>query len=153
MLLPSRGQSTLCAWHEFGLTNKSAEWNVVLEGFKQPWTSNTVYACWIAEWSNIQSNFLQQKLVMWSPWRLCIKGNLPGFMEIWFLWCFVSPHRDERAFCEVGPLRTIVRMERTDRPSTSFWGRNNSDRKSPKTASNRPQTTHKRQWQPHLEVG
>ena len=42
MLLPSRGQSTLCAWHEFGLTNKSAEWNVVREGFKQPWTSNTV---------------------------------------------------------------------------------------------------------------
>ena len=51
-------------WHEFGLTNKSAEWNVVLEGFKQPWTSNTVYACWIAVWSNIQSSFLQQKLVV-----------------------------------------------------------------------------------------
>ena len=44
MPLPSRGQSTVCAWHEFGLTNKSAEWNVVLEGFKQPCTSNTVHA-------------------------------------------------------------------------------------------------------------
>ena len=39
MPIPSRGQLTVCAWHEFGLTNKSAEWNVVLEGFKQPWTS------------------------------------------------------------------------------------------------------------------
>ena len=58
MPLPSREQSTVCAWHEFGLTNKSAEWNVVLEGFKQPWTSNTVYACWIAVWSNIQCNSL-----------------------------------------------------------------------------------------------
>ena len=48
MPLPSRGQSTVYTWHESGLTNKSVEWNVVLEGFKQPWTSNTVYACWIA---------------------------------------------------------------------------------------------------------
>ena len=31
MPLPSRGQSTVCAWREFGLTNKSAEGNVVLE--------------------------------------------------------------------------------------------------------------------------
>ena len=54
MPLPSREQSTVCAWYEFGLTNKSAEWNVVLEGFKQPWTSNTVYAWWIAVRSNIQ---------------------------------------------------------------------------------------------------
>ena len=41
----SCGQSTVCAWHEFGLTNKIAEWNVVLEGFKQLWTLNMVYAC------------------------------------------------------------------------------------------------------------
>ena len=26
---------------------------MVLEGFKQPWTSNRVYAWWIAVWSNI----------------------------------------------------------------------------------------------------
>ena len=42
-------------------------------------------------------------------------GNLSGFMEIWFLWRLVVPHRDERTFCEVGTLRTIVRMERSDR--------------------------------------
>ena len=36
MPLPSRRQSTVCSWREFELTNKSAEWNVVLEGFKQP---------------------------------------------------------------------------------------------------------------------
>ena len=50
MPLLSREQSTVCALHDFGLTNKSAEWNVVLEGFKQLWTSNAVYACWIAVW-------------------------------------------------------------------------------------------------------
>ena len=54
--LPSRGQSTVCAWHEFGLTNKiacaaaghvnyttvcDAGYSikyVVIEGFKQTWT-------------------------------------------------------------------------------------------------------------------
>ena len=63
MPLLSRGQSTVCAWHEFGLINKSAEWNVVLEGFKQPWTSNTVYDWWIAVWSNIIQVFYNKK---WS---------------------------------------------------------------------------------------
>ena len=63
MPLPSCGQSTVCTWHESGLTNKSVEWNVVLEGFKQPWMSNTVYACWIAVWSNIIQVFFNEK---WS---------------------------------------------------------------------------------------
>ena len=71
VIYPSRGQLTVCAWHKFGLTNKSAEWNVVLEGFKQPWTSNTVYACWIAVWSNIIQTFYNKK---WS----C--GHLGGFV-------------------------------------------------------------------------
>ena len=31
MPLPCRRQSTVCAWREFRLTSKSAEWNVVLE--------------------------------------------------------------------------------------------------------------------------
>ena len=31
MPFPSRGQSTVCAWREFELTNKSAEWNVFVE--------------------------------------------------------------------------------------------------------------------------
>ena len=31
MPLPSRGQSIVCAWREFELTNKSAEWDVFLE--------------------------------------------------------------------------------------------------------------------------
>ena len=31
MPLPSRGQSNVCSWREFGLTNKSAKWNMVLE--------------------------------------------------------------------------------------------------------------------------
>ena len=55
---------TVCAWHEFGLTNKSVEWNVVLEGFKQPWTSNTVHACSIAVWSNIIQVFYNKKMVV-----------------------------------------------------------------------------------------
>ena len=59
----SCGQSTVCAWHEFGLTDKSAEWNVVLEGFKQLWTLNMVYTCWIAVWSNIIQAFYNKK---WS---------------------------------------------------------------------------------------
>ena len=74
--------ASLCAWHEFGLTNKSAEGNVVLEGFKQPWTSNIVYACSCRRMVEYYSSFLQQKMVVWSPWRFCMKGNLPGFMEI-----------------------------------------------------------------------
>ena len=28
------------------------------------------------------SSLLKQKIVVWSPWRFCMKGNLPGFMEI-----------------------------------------------------------------------
>ena len=36
-----------------------------------------------------------------------------------FIWLYgnmfflVIPHRDERVFCEVGSLRTVVRMEQT----------------------------------------
>ena len=45
-------------------------------------------------------------------------GNLSGFMEICFF--LVIPHRDKRVFCEVGSLRTVVRMEQTRWPSTSF---------------------------------
>ena len=119
MPLPSLVQSTVCAWHEFGLTNKSR----VERGPRGFQTAVDVehglrlLDCPMVEY---YSSLLQQKMVVWSPWWLCIKGNLPGFMEIWFLWCFVAPHREERAFCEIGPLRTIVRMERTGRPSTSF---------------------------------
>ena len=32
---PLVNKSVVCAWREFELTNKSAEWNVFLEGFKQ----------------------------------------------------------------------------------------------------------------------
>ena len=79
---------------------------------RRTWSTHGRAAVW--------SSFLRQKIVLWSFWRFCMTGNLPGFMEIWFLSWFVAPHRDERAFCEVGTLRTIVKMERSDRPSTSF---------------------------------
>ena len=46
---------------EIGLTNKSAKWNAILKGFKQPWTLNTVYACSIAIWSNIIQVFYNKK--------------------------------------------------------------------------------------------
>ena len=87
-----------------------------------------------------------------SPWGFYIMGNLSCFMEIWFLWWFVAPYRDERVFCEVGSLRTIVRVGRiAGLPLCSERGTTTMG-KSSKTASNRPQTTYKTQWQPHVVV-
>ena len=48
-------------------------------------------------------------------------GNLSGSMHgNATLWRFVVLYRGERAFCEVGSLKTIVRMERNLWSSISF---------------------------------
>ena len=67
----------------------------------------------VLQYGRILFKFSTTKMVLWSPWGFCMMGNLCGCMEIWFLWWFVAPHPDES-------FRTIVRMERTGRPSTLF---------------------------------
>ena len=84
MPLPSRGQSIVCAWREFELTNKSTKWNVFLEVSNSRRRRTWLTHVRAAVWSNIFQVFYDKK---WScdhflNWRFCMKGNLPGFMEI-----------------------------------------------------------------------
>ena len=63
MPLPSRGQSIVCAWREFELTSKSAEWNVFLEisnsRRRRTWFTHVRAAVW----SNIIQVFYDKKII------------------------------------------------------------------------------------------
>ena len=53
MPLPSRGHLIVCAWREFELTNKSAEWNVFLEVSNSRGRRVWFTPVRVAVWSNI----------------------------------------------------------------------------------------------------
>ena len=61
---PSRGQSIVCAWREFELTNKSTEWNVFREVSnsrgRRTWSTHGRAALW----SNIIHVFYDKKMVL-----------------------------------------------------------------------------------------
>ena len=63
MPLPSRGQSIVCAWREFELTNKSARWNVFLEVSNRRRRRTWFTHVRAALWSNIIQIFDNKK---WS---------------------------------------------------------------------------------------
>ena len=63
MPLPSRGQSIVCAWHEFELTNKSAEWSVFLDVSNSHRRRTLFMHVRAAVWSNIIQVFYNKK---WS---------------------------------------------------------------------------------------
>ena len=63
MPLPSRGQSTVCAWREFELTNKSTERNAFLEVSNSRRRRTWLTHVRTAVWSNIIQVFYDKK---WS---------------------------------------------------------------------------------------
>ena len=119
MPLPSHGKSTVCAWREFGLTNKSAEWNVVLEVSNSCGRRTRFTAVGLSYGQIFSQVFYNKK---WS----CDHIGGVVWREIYLaLWKYDFYDVSllpivTRAFCEVDPLRTIVRIERADQPSTSF---------------------------------
>ena len=106
----------------------------------------------VLPYGRILFKFSTTKMVLWSPWRFCMMGNLSGFMEIWSYGDSLLP------IVTRGCLVKLVRWEQLWEWSEIAGLQLRSKRgttpmgKSPKTASNRPQTKHKTQWQPHLEV-
>ena len=153
MPLPSHGQSIVCVWCEFELTNKSAEWNVFLKvsNSRRRWTWFTHVR--VAVWSNIIQVFYNKK---WS----C--DHFGGF--VWWgiylaLWKYdfygdsLLPIMTREHF--VKWVRWGQLWEWSELASLPLCWKKGTTliEKSPKTASNRPQTTHKMQWQPHFEVG